>query len=149
MPDETAPVDGGEKPIRPALFVAEGADNGPALLGSRCRKTGTVFYPAEVMNPETHEAGTMEPVEIDGAGTLVTHTVIARGLPGFASPYALAVVQLGAGPSLIAQLEDWQDASLEPGTPVELVIGTIKTEKSGTRVIGPKFRPLPPAGARP
>jgi uncharacterized OB-fold protein len=93
------------------------------------------------MNPITHHFGTLEPAEIDGTGRIVSFTVVARGLPGFASPYALAAIALDAGPTLIAQLEDWQDRKLAIGQPVDLVIGVIRTEKDGTRVIGPKFRP--------
>jgi uncharacterized OB-fold protein len=141
MSDSGTTTDDNERPIRPNLFRAAGAGRGPLLLGSRCRETGTLFFPAEVMNPDTHRAGTMEPVEIEGAGRIYSVTKIARGLSGFASPYALAVIQLDAGPSLIAQLEDWQDQDLRIGVPVDLVIGTIKTEKDGTRITGPKFRP--------
>lgn len=130
------------KPIRTGLYREGEAARRPALIGSRCRKTDQVFWPAEVMNPVTHEAGTMELAEIDGSGRLVSWTVVARGLPGFASPYALGVVALDAGPTLIAQLEDWSAASLVAGQRVDLTIGVIKTEKDGTRVMGPKFRPL-------
>ncbi len=146
MSDSVATTDNKECPIRPNLFRVAGAGGRPLLLGSRCRETGTLFFPAEVMNPDTHRAGTMEPAEIDGAGRIYSVTKIARGLPGFASPYALAVIQLDAGPSLIAQLEDWQDQDLRIGVPVDLVIGTIKTEKDGTRITGPKFRPRRPRG---
>jgi uncharacterized OB-fold protein len=129
------------KPVRPNLFIACGSDGRPKLLGSRCRETGQVFWPAEMMNPMTHRFGTLEPAEIDGAGRIVSFTVVARGLPGFASPYALAAIALDAGPTLIAQLEAWQEQKPAIGQPVDLVIGTIRTEKDGTRVVGPKFRP--------
>ena len=129
------------KPVRPNLFVACGSDGRPKLLGSRCRETGQVFWPAELINPVTRRASTLEPAEIDGDGRIVSFTVVARGLPGFASPYALAAIALDAGPTLIAQLEAWQERKLAIGQPVDLVIGTIRTEKDGTRVIGPKFRP--------
>lgn len=132
-----------KRPIRPGLYVEPaGADRQPRLLGSRCRTTGQYFWPAERINPLTHEAGTMEPVEIDGKGRIVSYTIVQRGLAGFPSPYALASIQLEAGPSLIAQLEDWQERPLRLGQPVELVIGTIMTERDGTHVTGPKFRPL-------
>ena len=129
------------KPIRPNLFLAQGRDGRPKLLGSRCRETGQLFWPAEIMNPVTHHPDTLEPAEIDGKGKIVSFTTVARGLPGFPSPYALAAIALDAGPTLIAQLDDWQDRTLQVGQPVDLVIGTIKTEKDGTRIIGPKFRP--------
>jgi uncharacterized OB-fold protein len=138
-PNATSP---GEQPIRAGLFVRAGADGQPKLLGSRCRESGQYFWPAERMNPVTHRAGTLEAAEIEGRGRLISYAVVERGLPGFASPYALATIQLDQGPSLIAQLEDWRDRTLRLGQPVELVIGTIRTEKNGTQIIGPKFRPL-------
>ncbi|MCW5751149.1 MAG: OB-fold domain-containing protein [Alphaproteobacteria bacterium] len=132
-----------QRPIRPGLFVEAGETRArPRLLGSRCRKTGQLFWPAERMNPVTHESGTMEPAEIEGGGHIVSYTVVQRGLPGYPSPYAIAAIQLDAGPSLIAQLEDWQGAALRTGMAVRLVIGTIRTERDGTRVTGPKFQPV-------
>ncbi len=127
-------------PIRTGLFL-EPAQSAPKLVGSRCRQTGEVFFPAEAMSPTLMRPGTLEEHAFDGSGTLVAWTIVQRGLPGFDSPYALACVQLDAGPSLIAQLEQWQGAALAPGMPLELVIGRIKQEKDGTVVMGPKFRP--------
>jgi uncharacterized OB-fold protein len=123
------------KPIRPNLFTTR-EDGTPVLLGSRDPATGACFWPAEAMNPATR--GPVEPAEIAGDGAVVACTTVARGLPGFASPYGLACIQLDAGPSLIAQLEGATAA--EAGARVALVIGTIKTEKDGTPVVGPKFR---------
>jgi uncharacterized OB-fold protein len=134
------------RPIRPRLFT-EAGDGPPRLLGSRDRETGQAFWPAEAMNPVTRRPGTLEPAELEGAGRIVSFTTVARGLPGFASPYALATIALDAGPSLIAQLEAWQGVELRLGQRVELVIGTIRTEPDGTRVVGPKFRPLPAPGS--
>jgi uncharacterized OB-fold protein len=128
------------KPIRPGLFVERPR---PLLLGSQCKETGKVFFPAQRMNPETHTEGTMEPVRIEGSGTLYSFTKVVRGLSGFASPYMLGVIQLDAGPSLIAQLEGWQGLALKEGMRVELVVGQIKQEPDGTALIGPKFRPVP------
>lgn len=142
MRDGENPQKQGSVPLRDGLFVDGAGDRPPKLLGSRCRETGAVYFPAEVMNPDTHRTGTMEQVEIDGRGHLVSYTVVARGLPGFESPYALGVIALDAGPSMIAQLADWDADSLRCGRPVEMTIGTIRTGKDGTRYVGPKFRPL-------
>ncbi len=127
------------EPIREGIYRNGAA---PVLLGSQCQETGQVFWPAERFNPVTHKPGTMQPHEVPGRGRLHSFTTIARGLPGFPSPYALASIELDAGPTLIAQLTDWQDQDLTPGMPVELVIGTVKTKKDGTRVEGPLFRPV-------
>jgi uncharacterized OB-fold protein len=125
--------------IRDDLFV-EGPP--PRLLGSRCRESGEIFYPAQIMNPVTHRAGTMEPTEIAGQGTLLNFTKVMRSIPGFDSPYAIGIVRLRAGPTLTAQLIDWQGANLHIGMSVELVIGPIRHDPDGTAVIGPKFRPI-------
>lgn len=125
------------RPIRPNLFATR-EDGTPVLLGSRDPATGECFWPAEAMNPRTRTP--VEPVEIPGAGAVIASTTVARGLPGFASPYHLGCIQLDAGPSLIAQL----DAPAPPGARVALELGTIKTEKDGTQIIGPRFRTAAP-----
>ncbi len=128
------------RPIRPGLFQ-ERPNAEPVLIGSRCSQTGEVFWPAEVVNPRTHRAGTMESVEIDGRGKLVSYAVVQRGLPGFASPYAIASIALDAGPTLIAQLEGWEETRLTLGMPLRLSIGVVRTDKDGAQIVGPKFRP--------
>ncbi len=130
------------EPIREGIYRKAADAGSPVLLGSRCAETGLVFWPAERFNPVTGKAGTMEPCEIEGQGRLHSFTTIARGLPGFSSPYALASIELDAGPTLLAQLTDWQDVDLHAGMAVELEIGTVKTKKDGTRIEGPMFRPL-------
>lgn len=125
------------KPIRPNLFTTR-PDGTHVLLGSRDPVTGECFWPAEAMNPRTRAP--VEPAEIPGAGAVIASTTVARGLPGFASPYHLACIQLDAGPSLIAQIE----SPAEPGARVALEIGTIKTEKDGSAIIGPRFRTATP-----
>ncbi len=125
-------------PIRDDLYV----EDPPRLVGSRDRITGQVFFPQEAMNPVTMTEGTLERHEFDGAGRLVAWTVVARGLPGFDSPYALGTIALDAGPSLIAQLHDWKDKRLAPDMRVRLAIARIRTERDGTEVVGPTFVPI-------
>lgn len=130
------------EPIREGIYRKAEQTGSAVLVGSRCTETGQIFWPAERFNPVTGKAGTMEPCEIAGQGRLHSYTTIARGLPGFNSPYALASIELDAGPTLLAQLTDWQDVDLYPGMFVELEIGTVKTKKDGTLIEGPLFRPL-------
>lgn len=125
--------------LRDDLFVAGPP---PRLLGSRCRETGELFYPVQVMNPVTHRAGTMETCELEGAGRLLNFTRIHRGMSGYDSPLVLGIVELDAGPTLTAQITDWAGTDLHIGQRLDLVIGTIRTDPDGTRVLGPKFRPI-------
>jgi len=126
------------RPIRDQLYV-EGPP--PRLIGSCCSETGEYFYPAQVMNPATQRAGTMETVEITGEGILINYSVVSRAAPGFESPYAVCIVRLDAGPVLTTQLSDWKDADLHTGMRVELVIGPIRRADDGTTLLGPMFRP--------
>ena len=129
-----------ELPIGDNLFLSSENGNGsPKLLARRCRTSGELYFPRDTIFTDS---GDFEDVELGGTGRLIATTVIHRGLPGFPSPYSLAVVKLDDGLSLIAQLEDWEDKSLEPDTPVELVIGCIKVKKGGTKIVGPKFKVL-------
>lgn len=139
MPDNEQPS---AVPIREGIFLRETADGHPALIGSRDEETGQVFWPAEKVNPVTKSDGKMVPAEIPGDGHIVSYTVVQRGLPGFASPYALSAIQLDAGPSLLAQLIGWQEVEPHIGSRVALEIGTVKTERDGTIVEGPVFRVL-------
>lgn len=130
-------------PIRDGLFEAP-ADAPPSLLISECQRCSSRFFPTEEMCPVCIVEGTLHTVRHDGRGRLVAHTVVRRGLPGFSSPYAMACVELVSGPSLLAQLEDWQEHPPAAGDPLALMIGTIKTEPDGTAIVGPKFRPVIP-----
>ena len=129
-------------PIREGIYRKGDAGEPARLLASKCRETGQVFWPPERINPITGKAGTLDEVEISGNGRVHAFTVVARGLPGFASPYALASIDLDAGPTLLAQLTDWREVNVGPGTRVQLVIGIIKTQKNGPDVQGPMFRPV-------
>lgn len=131
-----------EVSIRRNLFII-GADGRPKLIVGRCRRCHLIFYPKEPVCPICIEVGTLETIEIDGKGKIISFTRVMRGLPGYDSPYTLACIELDAGPSLIAQLQDWQEVELKLHMPVELVIGRIKTEKNGNIIVGPKFKPLP------
>jgi len=125
--------------IREGLFT-DGAS--PELLGSRCRETGELFYPAQAMNPVTHRPGTMEPALLGRTGTLLNFGVVSRAAPGFSSPYAMGIIALDSGPVLTTQLEHWQASALQTGMAVELVVGTICTRPDGLPVVGPKFQPV-------
>jgi uncharacterized OB-fold protein len=142
MPAETRKDEPTSKiPIRENLFTI-GPDGRPRLIASRCKDCGGTFYPTEPLCPSCIKEGSLETVEIEGHGKIMAFTKVMRGLPGYDSPYVLACLQLNEGPSVIAQLEDWQNVPLTMNMPVELVIGKIKEEKNGTIIVGPKYKPV-------
>ena len=127
--------------IREGLFIRSSARDGkPKLLGSRCRETGDIFYPREAMSPSVRKPGTLEDIELEGVGRIIAFTIVRRALPGFNSPYALALIQLSDGVTTFSQLENWSVDNLKVGAEVTLTIGTINTREDGVKVIGPKFR---------
>ena len=129
-----------ERWIWPGLVDTSG--DMPRLLGSHCPSCGGVFYPPVEDCPTEVLPGATKSVALSGRGRLVSYSVIKRGLPGFASPYALANIELEEGPTCIAQLQDWEADDLVPGRPVEFVVGQIRTDDEGNPVVGPKFKPL-------
>lgn len=126
-------------PIRENLFVQSGSSE-PRLFARQCEDTGQVFYPRDSIEPGVSPKRNLRDIELEGRGHIVAFTVVRRALPGFASPYALAMVELKEGVSLFAQIEGWTEDTLKVGAPVRMLIGTIKEQPDGTRLVGPKFR---------
>jgi uncharacterized protein len=105
----------------------------PALLGTRCRDCGTVFFPPETAfcrNPRC--AGTeLEPAELARRGRVWSYTdaryqppppYVPRTDPY--EPFALAAVELeDEGIVVLGQVADGYGVDdLKIGTPVELVV---------------------------
>lgn len=129
-------------PIRENLFV-QSDSSGPMLLARKCEDTGQVFYPRNSIEPGVSSRRNLRDIELEGRGHIVAFTIVRRALPGFESPYALAVVQLTEGVSLFAQIEGWTEDTLKVGVPVRMLTGTIRKKTDGTEVVGPKFQIVP------
>ena len=110
------------------------------LLARKCEDTGQVFYPRDSIEPSASLRRNLRDIELEGHGQIVAFTIVRRALPGFESPYALAVVELEEGVSLFAQIEGWSEESLAVGATVKMSLGTIKRQPDGTEIVGPKFR---------
>jgi len=104
------------------------------LIGSRCRTSGNVYYPARPICPELH-CSDMEAVEFSGRGKLVAYSIIyiaptAMIEAGFdrKNPYCAAVVELDEGPRICAQL-----VGVDVKQPESIVIGQPVTATFLTR----------------
>jgi hypothetical protein len=91
------------------------------LMGSVCSSCGFASFPPRADCPECL-SGDFEYREINGRGTVYTHSVIAAAPTGFDDevPYTVVVVDLEEGGRLLAWLGDTVD-SVEIGMPVQVV----------------------------
>jgi uncharacterized OB-fold protein len=64
------------------------------------------------------------------------------GPKGFKTPYMIGYIDLPEGVRVCAQIEDWQENSVDCGTEVELCYGVIREDLDGTPVYSYKFKPL-------
>jgi len=89
------------------------------LTGIRCHNCSELAIPPKEFCPNCHKRA-WEPVPLSGQGTIASFTVIRvapRGRTAEA-PYAVAVVKLAEGVSLLGRIVDVPIDSLKVGLPV-------------------------------
>jgi uncharacterized protein len=89
------------------------------LTGIRCGRCGALSIPPKEFCESCGQRD-WQPVPLGGAGTIVSHTVIRvapRGRGGEV-PYAVAVVRLDEGVSLLGRVVDIPLDALKAGLPV-------------------------------
>ena len=92
---------------------------GGRLTAIRCRPCGELCIPPKEYCPACQQRD-WEPVPLRGTGTIVSYTVIRvppRGRPVDA-PYAVAVVRLDEGVSLLGRLVEMPVDAVKTGLPV-------------------------------
>ncbi len=89
------------------------------LTGIRCGRCGELAIPPKEFCPACHERA-WEPVPLDGHGAIASFTVIRVPPRGRAadSPYAVALVRLDEGVSLLGRIVDIPLDALKVGLPV-------------------------------
>lgn len=85
------------------------------LLLQRCGDTGQAYFPPRPFSPFTGTRN-VEVFEASGRATLLSYVIHHRPAPGFAPPYAIAVVKLEEGPQMMTNIIDC------PQTPEALVL---------------------------
>jgi hypothetical protein len=90
------------------------------LTGIRCARCGALALPPKEFCP-TCQQRQWEAVALTGAGTFTSFTVIRTPPGGHAAdaPYAVAVVKLDEGVSLLGRVVDIPLESLKAGLPVK------------------------------
>jgi len=73
------------------------------LLLQRCLDTGKAYFPPRPFSPYTGSRE-VEIFEASGKAILYSYVIHHRDVPGFAAPYAIAVVALAEGPRMMSNI---------------------------------------------
>lgn len=119
------------------------------LIGKKCSQCGLIIFPPRLICPKcgSSEIGDYP---LSGKGKIYTYTVIARGgsptefddQQNMSGAYAVAIVRLEEGPSVVTQLTDCvpDPEKFEIGMDVEVVVRRLYEQEGITRYCY-KFRP--------
>lgn len=107
------------------------------LLLQRSKSTGTVYFPPRTFCPEDGSED-IEVFEASGKATLLSYMINYRQHPSFDGPYAIAIVQLQEGPTMMANIVDCEQTpeALQLDMPLEVTF-----EDLNESVAIPLFRP--------
>ena len=117
------------------------------LLGSRCRTCGTPYFPRSdrCHNPDC-QVSYVEETRFGPGGTLCSYSVQNYPPPPPArydepyEPYVLGVVDLDDGLRVVGRMAEKDPTSLQVGSEVEVVLGTICHDDDGTEIISWMFQ---------
>lgn len=132
-------------PIREGLF--EALEDGPHLIGSRCRECGEVTFPANAFCPQCCTETTAN-VPLSRRGTLYSFTVQRfKPPPPYRAPepfvpYGVGMIELPEGLRVTAVLEEGDPSRLRVGIEMELVLASFFEDDEGNEVLGYKFRTI-------
>ena len=113
----------------------DGTKEGELRL-QRCHDCGHVYFPPRPLCPACSSRN-VEAFAASGRGSLLSYVINQRQHPSFDSPYAIALVQLEEGPTMMSNIVDCEQ------TPEALVLDmplTVTFEYHGDIAI-PLFRP--------
>jgi len=114
------------------------------LMGSKCEKCGNIFFPPRKICPNCRRAGKLEDLEFSGNGKVYSFTIIRTAAEGFTefAPYAIGLIKLEEGPSVISQIVDCEFQDIHIDMPVEVCFRKLMEQgKEGIICYGFKFRP--------
>lgn len=117
------------------------------LIGRKCVECGKILFPPRNFC-DACGGKNFSDFRLSGEGEVITNTIIARGAapPEFidlqkkTGSFAVVIVKLSEGPTIIAQMTDCNPNDVAIGMKVESVIRKIY-EQEGVIRYGFKFRP--------
>lgn len=116
----------GAAPEYPELRAPSGARLFDAardvLLGSRCARCGSRFFPARALCPDCFDDDAMAEIELARGGVIYASTVVrVPSSLGHLPPYAYGYVDLADGVRVIGRFSGGAPESFVPGAAVTLV----------------------------
>jgi uncharacterized protein len=82
-------------PIVP--YLARNAAGEPHLFGSKCSACGEIFLGSKSVCARCGGRATMIPIALASSGKVYVWTTVYRSLPGVATPFVFAIVDLEGG----------------------------------------------------
>ena len=134
-------VEPGMKPIAEGLFtIPSSPGEQPRLIGTKCRNCGRVYFPKEVVCHACFQES-MEETLLSNRGKLYSFTIVKQKpmLYSGPMPYAVGLVALPEGVTIISLLTGCDFEKLELDMDVELVLEKIAEEDE---TVTYKFRPV-------
>ena len=136
---------GGLVAVAEGLFEVQ--PEGPRLIGSRCASCDTIYFPVALScrNPHCAEKR-IEPALLPNRGALLSYTVQRyQPPPPFRmdnwEPYAIGLIDLGAGLEVMGMLTGVSFDALRIGMPLRMVVETLYTDAERGAVATYKFAP--------
>lgn len=129
--------------VHDRLFVTEGGDGRPHLVGGYSPSSGRYHFPLLATCPYTG-ADDVERVELSTTGTLWGWTAVTAPPPGYRGgvPFGFGVVELPAeGLRVVTRLTEADPSALSFGQPVHLELVPLHTDDEGRTVITYAFAP--------
>ena len=116
------------------------------LMGTKCRECGEVFFGKAVACQQC-QSENLESIALGRKGKLYSYTINRNRPPGDYKgpepfqPFAVGLVELPEGISIVSVLTDCDFDKLEVGMGLELSIEELYKDEDGNTVITYKFRP--------
>lgn len=114
-----------------------------ALLGSRCKKCGAIFYPKKLACLRCLVEETLELWPLSKRGRLYSYTISEIAPPGFAAPYAFGYIDLPEKVRVFGRIKcpALRPESLKPGMELEIELEMAEGE-GGQKFKGYFFKPV-------
>jgi uncharacterized OB-fold protein len=136
-------------PVHAAPGLFSETDEGPRLLGSRCRGCGAVYFPKDSVchNPDCDDPST-EDACFGPQGRIWSCAVQNYAPPPPVvtedpyEPYAVGVIDLDDGLRVMGRIDIDDPMQVQVGGRVELVVGRIGADEAGNDIVTWMFRPI-------